>query len=36
MSGVIDSKTFDELNKKVDLLKYASQTIELEKRGDDW
>ena len=36
MSGAIDPKTFDELNKKVDLLKYASQTIDLEQRGDDW
>ena len=32
----VDAKTFQELNDKVDLLKYASQSIELEQRGSDW
>lgn len=32
----VDAKTFQELNDRVDLLKYASQTIELEQRGSDW
>ena len=35
MSGV-DSNTFQEINDRVDLLKYASQTIDMEKRGEDW
>lgn len=35
MNG-IDADTFQEINEKVDLLEYASQTIDMEQRGEDW
>ena len=32
----VDYDIFQEINDKVDLLAYASQTIDMEQRGDDW